>query len=159
MDPTTLLHEYAAYDHWATARFVERLEREPGDTLDRPATSSFPSLRGTLLHIRDAQAAWLARLHGQPVRWPAEELTTLASVMAHAARFRDHVTALPMEDLLRVCAYKDLKGTSYSQPAWQMIMHCINHSSYHRGQVVTQMRELGLEDIPRTDLVHFQRTR
>ena len=159
MDLAALLHEYATYDHWATALFVDRLEREPGDTLDRPATSSFPSIRGTLLHIRDAEAAWLARLTGHPVRWPAEELTTLASVMAHAVRFRDHVITLPLDGLLRECAYKDLKGTPYAQSAWQMIMHCLNHSTYHRGQVVTQMRELDLEDIPRTDLIHFQRTR
>ena len=79
--------------------------------------------------------------------------------MARAARFRDHVITLPLDGLLRECAYKDLKGTPYVQQAWQMIMHCLNHSSYHRGQVVTQMRELGLEDIPRTDLIHFQRTR
>lgn len=159
MDLAALIHEYATYDQWATMRFVERLEREPGDTLDHPAISSFPSIRGTLLHIRDAEAAWLARLTGQAVRWPAEELTTLASVLTHTGRFREHVTTMPLEGILRERGYKDLKGTLYSQPAWQMIMHCINHSSYHRGQVVTQMRELGLEDIPRTDLIHFQRTR
>jgi uncharacterized damage-inducible protein DinB len=44
------------------------------------------------------------------------------------------------------------------QPAWQLILHCLNHSTQHRGQLISQMRALGMEDIPANDLVVYQRT-
>ena len=55
--------------------------------------------------------------------------------------------------------YRDLRGNAHRQSAWQMIMHCCNHSTQHRGQLITQMRQLGLEEIPATDLVRFWRLR
>jgi uncharacterized damage-inducible protein DinB len=39
-----------------------------------------------------------------------------------------------------------------------MLMHAFNHASYHRGQAVTIMRQLSLEEIPALDLVVFQRS-
>lgn len=154
---STLIHQYAAYDRWANAAFVDRLAEEPEATLDRHAASSFPTLRGTLMHIRDAENAWFLRLTGATMRWPAEPGQALDTLMPYVERFTGYAMALDEEGLLATCRYRDLKGDPYAQPAWQMIMHCINHGSHHRGQVVTQMRALGLERVPRTDLVAFQR--
>ena len=35
-----------------------------------------------------------------------------------------------------------------TNPHWQMIMHCMNHSTYHRGQIITMLRELRIATIP-----------
>lgn len=152
-----LIRHYAAYGLWANTRFVERLANETSEVLDKPVPSSFPSLRATLLHIRDAEQVWWCRLNGVPHRWPAEDATDLATVMTHAHRFHDHVHGLGEAELLAVHAYADLRGNTFRQPAWQMIMHCINHGTQHRGQLITMMRALGLKDIPANDLVVFQR--
>ncbi|MBL7964027.1 MAG: hypothetical protein JNM31_09290 [Flavobacteriales bacterium] len=152
-----LIEEYSAYDHWANSRFHERLAGEPEAVLDAPVASSFPSLRATLMHIRDAEAAWLARLTSAAVHWPAEANMDLLTFMKHVSRMRDHVRSLNGTALMEERAYADLKGNRFQQPAWQMLMHCFNHSSFHRGQLVTLMRALGLGDIPRTDLIVFQR--
>jgi uncharacterized damage-inducible protein DinB len=53
--------------------------------------------------------------------------------------------------------YPDLRGNLHRQPVWQLLLHCFNHSTQHRGQVITLMRTLGLGDIPANDLVVFQR--
>ncbi len=153
----TLIQQYAAYDRWAHQAIVDRLKEEPAATLDRHAASSYPTLRGTLMHIRDAENAWFLRLTGATMRWPAEAGQELDTLMPHVERFTAYAMALDETGLLAICRYHDLKGNPFAQPAWQMIMHCINHGSHHRGQVVTQMRSLGLERIPRTDLVAFQR--
>ena len=55
MNATELIAHYADYDQWANARLVERLMREPAAVLDAPVKSSFPSLRDTLMHIRNAE--------------------------------------------------------------------------------------------------------
>jgi len=158
MEVITLIDQYAAYDLWANSRLVERLSREAEDVLDTPVKSSFPSLRATLLHIRDAEHVWLCRLQGTKHSWPAEVDTALGTLLKHNALLRDHVRTLDDAALARTCTYNDLKGHAHAQPAWQLLMHCFNHSSYHRGQVVTLMRGLGLEEIPALDLVVYQRS-
>ena len=39
--------------------------------------------------------------------------------------------------------------------AADMILHCMNHSSFHRGQVINMFRQLEFESIPRTDIIYF----
>jgi uncharacterized damage-inducible protein DinB len=48
-----------------------------------------------------------------------------------------------------------LTGT-YTSPYWQMIQHVVDHSSYHRGQIVTMLRQLGMTP-PSTGMMRFHR--
>jgi uncharacterized damage-inducible protein DinB len=158
MDITSLLRHYAGYAHWANTRFVERLSTEPDELLDRTVASSFPSLRATLLHIRDADHAWLCRLTGAQLAWPAEPSVTLDTVVAHSSRLLAHVQALDEAAAQQVLEYKDLRGNVHAQPAWQMLLHCFNHGTQHRGQLITMMRGLGMDRIPANDMVVYQRS-
>ena len=158
MGTALVIDQYAAYDLWANTLFVRRLDREPDELLDREVKSSFPSLRLTILHMRNAEAAWLARVSGAAQQWPAEPDTSIGNLLKHSARMRDHVAGLKEKDLAAEVNYQDLKGNTHRSPIWQMLMHCFNHSTYHRGQLVTIMRTLGLEDIPSSDLVVYQRS-
>ena len=153
-----MIRHYADYGLWANTRFVERLQVEPDDVLDRPAGGSFPTLRATLLHIRDAENTWWGRLTGTPTSWPAVPETSLDSVMPVCIRFHALVTRLEEIALRSMGCYADLKGRTHQQPAWQMVLHCINHGTQHRGQLITQMRLLGLNDVPANDLVVYQRS-
>jgi len=56
----------------------------------------------------------------------------------------------------RIVPHQDSAGNSYRLPAWQIVMHVVNHGSYHRGQIATMMRETGIQP-PATDLVMFYR--
>jgi uncharacterized damage-inducible protein DinB len=38
-----------------------------------------------------------------------------------------------------------------------MLLHLFNHGTYHRGQLVTMLRELGIEKIPPTDFIVWSR--
>ena len=153
-----ILDHYADYDLWANTRFVERLKVGSSAVLDASAPGSFPSLRATLLHIRDAENAWWGRLTGTPTKWPAEESQDIASLVRHAERFNALVHERDEGALMEERTYKDLKGNVHVQLTWQMVMHCLNHSTQHRGQVITQMRSPGLADIPANDLVVYQRS-
>lgn len=154
----TLIYHYADYSLWANTRFVERLSKETDALLDEPVASSFPSLRATLLHIRNAENTWLCRLNGVASAWPAETDDSLATVLKHAKQWHTKVHELNEDQLAGMVRYKDLSGKEHFQPAWQMIMHCCNHSTQHRGQLITMMRALGLENIPANDMVVYQRS-
>lgn len=157
MDISSLISHYAAYDLWASTRIAERLAREPDSILDAPVKSSFPSLRATLMHMRNAEAAWFQRMSGIPQVWPAEPAEELSTFLKHIKVMCDYARWLSASDLHAEASYKDLKGNLHTSPRWQALMHCFNHGSYHRGQIVTMMRGLGLEGIPAMDLIVFQR--
>lgn len=157
MDIRELIDQYAAYNLWANTRIIARLSIENPAILDEHVRSSFPSLRSTLMHIRNAEAAWLARIKGEQVRWPAEPGEEIGTLITYSANMRDQVRGMDNVALLAPCTYQDLKGNTHTQQPVHMLMHCFNHGSYHRGQVITMMRQLELGEVPPLDLVVFQR--
>ncbi len=50
-----------------------------------------------------------------------------------------------------------MAGKPFSQFAFEMIQHCLNHSTCHRGQLVTVARQSDPEDIPASDFVYCER--
>jgi uncharacterized damage-inducible protein DinB len=63
------------------------------------------------------------------------------------------------DDSLRsTVRYRTTEGDTYEAPLWQLMRHVVNHSTYHRGQVATMLRQLGAT-APATDLVVFHRER
>ncbi len=42
----------------------------------------------------------------------------------------------------RIVAYRNIKGERFESPVWQIVLHVVNHASYHRGQVTTMLRQL-----------------
>ena len=71
----------------------------------------------------------------------------------------DFVASLTSEDLLRTLSYKTMSGESHTQPHWQMLQHVANHSTYHRGQITTMLRQLEGAKPVSTDLIAFYRMR
>lgn len=41
------------------------------------------------------------------------------------------------------------------KPRYEFLHHCLNHSTYHRGQVVTIGRNVSLCDAPMTDFNYY----
>jgi uncharacterized damage-inducible protein DinB len=66
------------------------------------------------------------------------------------------VEGLSEADLDRVVSYRNTRGESFAQPLWMLLRHVVNHASYHRGQVVSQLREVGGSPTS-TDFVLYQR--
>jgi uncharacterized damage-inducible protein DinB len=50
--------------------------------------------------------------------------------------------------------YVNLHGQTYRYPLWREMYHVVNHSTYHRGQLTTMLRQLAARPIP-TDFLVF----
>ena len=59
-------------------------------------------------------------------------------------------------DWSREASYKTLAGKPFNTPLWQIVLHVVNHGSYHRGQVTNMLRQLGVKPV-NLDLVRFYR--
>jgi uncharacterized damage-inducible protein DinB len=157
---TTELQELYEFNRWANARVLNAASKLSVDEFARDLGNSFPSVGATLAHILAAEWIWLQRWLGSspramPAGWSsmgaADLRQTWETVEAEQTRF---IMAINETDLDRVISYINLAGLSYSYPLWQMLRHVVNHSTYHRGQIITMLRQMGAQIIG-TDLLIF----
>ncbi|HCA42265.1 MAG TPA: hypothetical protein DEP28_03335 [Bacteroidetes bacterium] len=159
-----LLLKYTRYNHWANERICLLLTSLPAEILDKEIKSSFTSIRKTLYHLWDAELIWIERINGFSFdKWPSEsfdgdivEATQL--ILTNSNRFSDLVSNNDEEYLNKRISYQNMKGDEFNNPVWELIMHCMNHSTFHRGQIVTMLREADVKDIPGTDLILYYRS-
>ena len=67
---------------------------------------------------------------------------------------REFLDALDPARLAEVISYVNLKGETFAYPLRRMLQHVVNHSSYHRGQIATLLRQLGATPLS-TDLLLY----
>jgi uncharacterized damage-inducible protein DinB len=67
---------------------------------------------------------------------------------------RTFLEAVTDERLRTVVSYLNLQGQRWEYPLWRQMLHVVNHSTYHRGQLTTMLRQLGAQPAP-TDLLVF----
>jgi uncharacterized damage-inducible protein DinB len=162
MDPATIGALYR-YDSWANEEVLDAASRVTPADFTRGLGSSHGSVRDTLTHVVWAEWIWLERWKGAsptvvfpPADFPSVDALRerFRSVAAERSAFMRRLTA---EDLLQVREYRNLRGEAWRYPLWQQMHHVVNHSTYHRGQVVTMLRQLGAA-VPATDfLVYYDR--
>jgi uncharacterized damage-inducible protein DinB len=151
-----------AFDQWATDRILDIVATVPEDQYVKNMNSSHGGVRGTLIHYYGAEWIWLERWKGtSPTTLIKEEdIPTFPQLREKWAALRQElnqfVNTLTEEKLQSSLTYKDLKGNQYTQPLWQQMQHLINHSTYHRGQVVTMLRQVGVKPVS-TDLIMYYR--
>jgi uncharacterized damage-inducible protein DinB len=155
--------ELFAYDVWANGEVFAAAGELSEEQLTATIASSFPSIRSTLGHIVGAEWIWLRRWLGEnPSGAPAwvegaslsELKAQLGEIEEERARYLEGMTDAGLEHEL---AYRSLKGEPDTQKLSGQLRHVVNHSSYHRGQVATQLRHLGVTP-PSTDLIRYLRS-
>jgi uncharacterized damage-inducible protein DinB len=156
------IRQYVAYNRWANTKIIGFLKGINEDDFNKNMGNSFPSIRDTILHIYGAEKIWLGRLEGKP-QTPFPHFDPLPYKEDCLSFWQDSSKAF--EDFI---ASRDdaffLKGIRYGRQekeeetvAWWITQHCINHSSFHRGQIITMLRQLGYDTIPMTDFIKYQR--
>lgn len=156
------MSQMARYNVWANAQMISALSALPTDTLDAEMQSSFPTLRHTVAHMRGAEQIWLERLRlVEHPQWMGDDLATDFFTLAEQWRIASEGMLRFVEKqyndkaFLHVVEYRDRRGNLHKTPTLAILQHAFNHSSYHRGQLVTMMRALGATKIPATDFIQF----
>ena len=156
------LHHLVQFNFWARDRIVDAARQLSAEQYTRDLGNSFRSVRDTLVHLYSAEWVWLSRWEGTSPTTPIapETYPDLDSLMRDwldlERRFRDHVTAVG-DDVERVIDYRLMNGTPGRSAFWQMLQHVVNHGTYHRGQVTTMLRQLGVPPPKSTDLIAYYR--
>jgi uncharacterized damage-inducible protein DinB len=153
------------YHYWARDRMLESVEPLTPAQWTKDLGSSFPSIRDTVAHLHAAEWAWHSRWNGTSptALLPADRFADVAAVRAAWADLETQVRAfvdrLGDAGVDQVFSFTLLNGSPGSAPFWQMVQHLVNHASYHRGQVTTMLRQLGVAPGKPMDMVAFYRIR
>ncbi len=152
------------YDSWANELLLDAASSLRPEEFTRDLKTSHGSIRDTLVHVLWAEWIWLRRWQGasptvvfSPSDFP--DVARLREQFQAVAGDRDaFLHGLPAEALLEVVEYRNLKGEIWRYPLWQQLLHVVNHSTYHRGQTVTMLRQLGATPPPTDFLLYFDQS-
>ena len=156
MDDLLPLLDYTA---WATERVLAALAPLTLEELAHDLNGSHGGVAGTLGHLYGSDVIWTARLCSQPAVSFSDlpELPRLHRLevqwLALQTGRRNFVAGLAPEQMI---VYANLKGETQHSAVDEIVRHLVSHGAYHRGQIVTLLRQLG-HAAPNTDLIAFYR--
>jgi uncharacterized damage-inducible protein DinB len=108
-------------------------------------------------HILNAQHLWNHRIEGSKSFFKVWDIHPISQFREiNESLFQQSFRIIEKEDFERQVNYINSQGESFSNSVKEILFHVVNHSTYHRGQVMLQLRESGLEAIS-TDYIFYKR--
>lgn len=138
------------YNAWANKRVIGTLVRQ------QVHDEKILSLLG---HVVAAQFLWLHRIKGLPAPdvklWGTYTLDQLVE-MAERAGLQWLEFVESTENFDREMTYRNYVNEPYTNNVENIMIHLVNHSSYHRAQIAMLLRQKGFEPI-NTDFITYDR--
>jgi uncharacterized damage-inducible protein DinB len=152
----------ADFNIWANNILCGWLESLNEEQWTKEMASSFPTVQETVLHVISAENAWLQRFEKKPVEWlqssyKGSKQEHIDLLKRTSLALKDFVAVFDEQQLPTTLTYKRLNGEEKTTPFFVMFAHVFNHSTYHRGQLVTMIRQTGSKNVGSTDLLSFYR--
>lgn len=156
------LQQIANYNYWADSKVIEWLQLIDDQQWDQVIASSFSSIRGTAVHIVSAEKYWVDHWTHTPepkffsMEFKGTKNELIEIWKRSSADFSTCVERYPVADHSLAISFKYPKSGGIGQMAfWQTVVHAINHSTYHRGQLVTLFRQAGFVNMSSLDMATY----
>jgi uncharacterized damage-inducible protein DinB len=148
-----------AYNRWADRRVLDACRKLTAEQYIAEPVAGWSSVRSSIVHIAVVTEGWLNGFEGESDR----DILTEANLptIDDAERLLDRANQV-FEKLVPKLAPEWLatpltmrRGSrSAVLPPWVVLRHIVNHSTYHRGQVASKLKRLGVEQSA-TDFVFW----
>lgn len=150
-----IMSNYADYNLWVNQQFVNWLSPKSDELLYAEVPSSFSNIMKTLDHIWSTEGYWFSVISGTSMaekesfdNLSKEEI--FAGLLNSSTKLKHLINSMSEEDLV-----KEVKITNpwfeCKLPIADYLIQVINHGTYHRGQIVTIGRNVGITDASNTD--------
>jgi uncharacterized damage-inducible protein DinB len=156
------LQQIANYNYWADSKIIGWLHLISDQQWGQVIASSFSSISQTAIHIVSAEKYWVDHwMHVPEPKFLSGEFkgtkNELIEIWNRASSdFSTCVESYPVVNYLQAVSFKYPKGNGAGQmPFWQTVVHAINHSTYHRGQLVTLLRQAGFINLSSLDMATY----
>ncbi|MDQ1855645.1 DinB family protein [Chryseobacterium sp. WLY505] len=156
MSLKTLVSKSAQYNNWVVNKYIDWLSTKSDEQLNQETISSFPTILKTLHHIWQTQEYWWSHISEKDDFDFVKTAETTSredvfnAIKNNSQKLVDYVESLSEEDLSKnVKIESQWFQCDFSK--YEYIQHAILHGTYHRGQIVTMGRNIGITDAPMTD--------
>jgi uncharacterized damage-inducible protein DinB len=133
----------ADYKQWANQRLFDNLALLPPGEVEKERAGVFKNMIGTLNHIYVVDCIWQAHLEGRGHGFKTShdlvhpELAVLRLAQQDVDRWYCNWSARQTDASLdKPVRFTFVSGESGTMSAGAMLMHVVNHASYHRGWVI-----------------------
>lgn len=156
------IYDLAQYNYWANGRIAQWL-RETYVVEDAIAASAEENqnLHWQVYHLLFVESRWLERVGGSACVYPPTStgemtlLHMLDALLVKSDELREFVGSLTEEQLLSQVSFTLITGEQFAMSVLEALQQCLNHGTYHLGQVVMGGRILGMGNRPATDYLRY----
>jgi uncharacterized damage-inducible protein DinB len=148
-----------AYHDWANHNVLGTANELTISEQEAELGGSFSTYMETLRHILMVEFLFIRRWQELPPRQEPEWRTIdqmRDSWLSIETERNQFLSDLKETMLSKMIHYADTRGRAVTLELWQAIFQCVNHSTFHRGQLMEKLRKLG-KIPPTTDFVLFCR--
>lgn len=107
-------------------------------------------------HTLNAQQIWNSRVLGERSFevWQMNPFENLQQI--NDQNFKKSIQIVESSDVDQRIEYQNSKGTKFENSIFEMLFQAINHSTYHRGQINSLLKQNGIAPIL-TDYIFYKR--
>ncbi len=154
--PDNTLVDLVRYSKWASARLLTFAQSVPEEHVNKTIPNSHGGILKTFQHIYYADRIWTGRVVQAPGPFedpaPGPSLADMDRVWwplldELAAYVESHTPETEV-------SFKRLNGDAHTLQLQPIVLHVVNHATYHRGQVASMLRQCG-QIPPSTDLLYY----
>ena len=149
-----LMTNSANYNSWVNQQYVAWLTDKSEELLNKEIPSSFSSILKTISHILESEKYWYSILAETNFKQTEKEFIskdeTLNELLKCSEQLAELINSYSEEDLFKKVKI-DSPWFQSDLAKYEYLQHVINHGLFHRGQIVTIARNVGITDIPMTD--------
>ncbi len=155
-----LIKNQLQFNTWANQAIINWMRSQETELLYKEIPSSFKSLAATLEHMLRVQKFWhqfilqnditnfvWEPINGNIIESMHEMETQSMSMQNSSSDFSESELSEPLN--------LQMPWASGTAMRYEYILHVVNHSTFHRGQIISMARILGADQLPPTDLNKF----
>jgi len=144
----TFFREVFEYHHLFNQLLLNQLEAN----LEHLPERTFP----LFCHVLNAHQIWNARILSQQ-SLGVRDIHSLANCgQLDEQNLRDTLLILENFALEQTVFYRDTKGNPFSNSIRDILFHVANHSTHHKGQIISDLRMSGIDPVI-TDYIFYKR--
>ena len=150
--------ELLSFHNWRRGKVSALLQEVDQAYFEKQLPGSFGSLYIILNHLVWAEKIWLGRVnHDEVATMKATDTQGLLDAWAAVTtKWLQLVEGTDDAKLLDQVKYFTSTGDEFENSILEIVMHMVDHSTYHVGQMMNAVRGFGIEPVS-TNYIHYLR--
>ena len=158
--PAAWCMELIQFHAWRREKISELLREVDEKLFSEELHGSFGSLNIILNHLVWAEKVWLGRVNRDSVATmkSSDVHELLAAWKGVNEKWHSLLLTATPEELFREIEYFISTGERFTNTVWEIVVHMVDHSTYHIGQMMNAVRGFGIEPVS-TNYIHYLRAK